>query len=127
MEELLYTKVLIFTAGVAVIGFIEWYVFRNKKIAFRIKYHPIMMLIGALMFGVLGAVVIYDNNSPVYISVFFLIGSLAVGIVDILKRQICSNCGYESNGFAINGLFTRYKYCPKCGSSYMLGSSKKGY
>jgi hypothetical protein len=127
MEESLYTKALIFIAGVVVIGLIEWYVFRNKSIAFRIKYHPIMMLIGALMFGVLGAVVIYDNNSPVYITGFVVIGSLAVGIVDILKRQICSNCGYESNEFAINGLFTRYEYCPKCGSSYKVDSSKKVY
>lgn len=124
MGESLYIKALIFTAGVAAILLIEWSVFRNKGIAFRIKYHPVMALLGALSFGVLGAVVIFDEITPAWIAGLFIIASLAVGIVDIFKRQICSECGFETNEFAINGLFTRYEYCPKCGSCYKVSGSK---
>ena len=118
MTESLYETAIIFTVGVAVIMLVQWSVFYKKDIRFRKKYHPLMTIIVSLGFGILGAIAITDEDSPIWFWILIVISVLAVAVVDIMKRQICTNCGYEANEYAINGFFTHYYYCLKCGSSY---------
>jgi len=115
-DSSLYITALIVMLGVAIVGGFEWAVFRGKSHTFRKTYHPTMAMVGALGYGILFAVVITRNGATILEAIWIIPVTLAIGIVDALKRQVCTSCGHEANRYAINGFAEKYKYCPKfCG------------
>lgn len=105
-------------AGIAIIGGFEWAFFRGKSYFFRKKHHPTMAIVSALGFGLLLAALMIRSGTSLLESMWIIPITVVIGIVDALKRQICTNCGYEANGYGIDGFFEKNNYCPKCGKQY---------
>ena len=114
----LYITALIVMVGVAIIGGFQWAVFKGKSFSFRKKYHPTMAMVSALGFGIILALVMIRNGASMLEAIWIIPITLAIGIVDALKRQVCTSCGYEANEYGINGFTEKYEYCPKCGKQY---------